>query len=250
MHRADARVKLPVALAFIFATSSLPVGLWPAFGVMLLIVWTAAALSGVGLVRVFFRSLVAVPFMLIALPTVFTKPGATIFELTTPLITLTATDEGLAFFATVILKSWLSVTAAALLTSTTPAFSLLSALRSLKLPAILVSIVMLMYRYLFVLVDETQRLLRARTARSASTGAGAGGGTVVWRAKGAGGMAGSLFIRTLDRSERIYLAMLARGYDGRILQSRQTPLPGSAYAQIALFATTFATIAILARILP
>ena len=242
-------MKLPVALAFIFATSSLPVGLWPAFGVMLLIVWTAAALSGVGVIRVFLRSLVATPFMLIALPTVFTKPGATIFELTPPLITLTATDEGLAFFTTVIMKSWLSVTAAVLLTSTTPAFSLLSALRSLKLPAILVSIVMLMYRYLFVLVDETQRLLRARTARSAAIGPGAGG-SIIWRAKGAGGMAGSLFIRTLDRSERIYLAMLARGYDGRILQSRQTPLPKLAYAQIALAAIIFATIAILARILP
>lgn len=216
---------------------------------MFLIVWTAAAFSGVGLIRVFLRSLVALPFMFIALPTVFTKPGATIFELATPLITLTATDEGLAFFATVIIKSWISVTAAALLTSTTPAFSLLSALRSLKLPAILVSIVMLTYRYLFVLVDETQRLMRARAARSAANGPGSGG-TIVWRAKGAGGMAGSLFIRTLDRSERIYMAMLARGYDGQIRLSRQPPLSGHAYIQIALPVILFATIAILAHFSP
>ena len=241
-------MKLPVALAFIFATSSLPVGVWPAFGVMLLAVWTAAALSQVGLFRVFRRSLVAVPFMFIALPTVFTKPGETLFELTPPLITLTATDAGVAFFATVILKSWLSVTAAVLLTSTTPPFSLLSALRSLKLPAVLVSIVMLMYRYLFVLVDEAQRLMRARAARSAAVGASSGG-TIAWRAKGVGGMAGSLFIRTLDRSERIYLAMLARGYDGQIRLSRQRPLPPNAFIQIALPAAIFATIAILARIL-
>ena len=58
------------------------------------------------------------------------------------------------FFASVFLKSWTSVTAAVILTSTTPALSLLSALRSLKLPEILVAVVLLMYRYLFVLVEE------------------------------------------------------------------------------------------------
>ena len=73
-------MKLVIALAFIFATTSIPPGKWPAFGVMLLIVWTVAAVSGVGIVRVFLRSLIALPFILIALPTVFTKPGAPVFE--------------------------------------------------------------------------------------------------------------------------------------------------------------------------
>ena len=226
----------------------MPVGEWTAFAVMLAIVWTAAIVSRIGIIRVFLRTLVAAPFMFIALPTVFTRPGDTLFELTPPLITLTATDAGLTFFATVILKSWLSVTAAVLLTSTTPAYNLLASLRWLRLPAILVSIVMLMYRYLFVLVDEVQRLMRARTARSAAIDSNSGG-SLMWRAKGTGGMAGSLFIRTLDRSDRIYLAMLARGYDGNIRLSRETPLPRNAFIQIALPVAAFATIAILARLL-
>ena len=167
--------------------------------------------------RVFLRSLVALPFILIALPTVFTKPGSPLYELPLGLVTLTATAEGVEFFASVLIKSWTSVTAAVLLTSTTPPLRLLAALRALRLPAILVAVVMLMYRYLFVLVDEAQRMLRARTARSAAIGPRSGG-SIVWRAKSAGGMAGSLFIRTLDRSERIYMAMLARGYDGSIRQ--------------------------------
>ena len=229
----------------------MPEGVWTAFAIMFAIVWTAAIVSGIGIIRVFLRTLVAAPFMFIALPTVFTRPGETLFELTPPLITLTATDAGLTFFATVILKSWLSVTSAVLLTSTTPAYNLLASLRWLRLPAILVSIVMLMYRYLFVLVDETQRLMRARTARSASLGDGGSGsgGSLIWRAKGTGGMAGSLFIRTLDRSDRIYLAMLARGYDGNIRLSRETPLPRNAAVQIALPVVIFAAIAILARLL-
>ena len=237
-----------IALAFIFATTSIPPGRWPAFGAMLLLVWTASAFSGVGIGRVFLRSLVALPFILIALPTVFTKPGAPLYELPLGLFTLTATAEGIEFFASVLTKSWTSVTAAVLLTSTTPPLRLLAALRALRLPAILVAVVMLMYRYLFVLVDEAQRMLRARAARSAAIGPGSGG-TVVWRAKSAGGMAGSLFIRTLDRGERIYMAMLARGYDGSIRQQSTAPLGRLAIAQIALPLALFAAVAVAARVL-
>ena len=198
--------------------------------------------------RVFLRSLVALPFILIALPTVFTKPGSPLYELPLGLVTLTATAEGVEFFASVLIKSWTSVTAAVLLTSTTPPLRLLAALRALRLPAILVAVVMLMYRYLFVLVDEAQRMLRARTARSAAIGPRSGG-SIVWRAKSAGGMAGSLFIRTLDRSERIYMAMLARGYDGSIRQQAVAPLGRLALAQIALPLALFAAVAVTARVL-
>ena len=215
---------------------------------MLLIVWTVAAASGIGIVRVFLRSLIALPFILIALPTVFTKPGAPAFDLFLGLFTLTATVEGMEFFSSVLIKSWASVTAAVLLTSTTPALSLLSALRSLKIPEILVTVVLLMYRYLFVLVEEAQRMLRARAARSASVGPNSGG-SLIWRAKGAGSMAGSLFVRTLDRSERIYMAMLSRGYDGDIRQRFTAPLGKLAVGQMALSATLFATIAISARLI-
>ena len=241
-------MKLVIALAFIFATTSIPPGKWPAFGAMLLIVWAVAAVSGVGIARVFLRSLIALPFILIALPTVFTKPGAPVFDLYLGLFTLTATVEGMEFFSSVLIKSWASVTAAVLLTSTTPALSLLSALRFLKIPEILVAVVLLMYRYLFVLVEEAQRMLRARAARSATIGPNSGG-SLIWRAKSAGGMAGSLFIRTLDRSERIYMAMLARGYDGEIRQRVTAPLGKLAAGQMALSAALFATIAIGARLL-
>ena len=236
------------ALGFIFATTSVPPGKWPAFAIMVALVWLAAALSGVGLVRVFLRSLVALPFILIALPTVFTKPGEPLFDLSLGLFTLTGTMEGVEFFASVLIKSWASVTAAVVLTSTTPALRLLAALRALKIPELLVVVVMLMYRYLFVLVDEAQRMLRSRAARSAGVGKGSGG-SVVWRAKSAGGMAGSLFIRTMDRTERIYMAMLARGYDGTIRLREAPPVTGQAVAATVLALALFASIAVSARVL-
>ncbi len=247
-HRADARVKLVVALGYIFAMTSIPPGEWAAFGAMLLFAWSAAALSRVGMRRVFLRSLVAAPFMLIALPTAFTKAGAPAFELDLGILHPVATREGLEFAASVALKSWASVTVAVLLTSTTQPFTLLGALSALRVPAILVSIVMLMYRYLFVLVDEAHRLMRARAARSATMDDAKSGGSLLWRAKGAGGMAGSLFVRTMDRSERIYSAMLARGYDGRVRLAAAPPLAAPQYASIALAVSAFAAVAVLARV--
>lgn len=245
-HRADARVKLVMALGFIFATTSIPPVTWSGFAVMMALVWIAAGVSRVGLVRVFLRSLVAIPFILIALPTVFTKPGTPLFELNLALFALTGTQEGLDFFISVLLKSWTSVTAAVVLTATTPPLRLLEALRSLRVPAVLVAIVMLMYRYLFVLVEEAQSMMRARAARSAAIGRKSGG-SVVWRAKSAGGMAGSLFIRTLDRSERIYMAMVARGYDGTLRQADATPLTRGELGIMVAALSIFAAVAVAAR---
>jgi cobalt/nickel transport system permease protein len=130
---------------------------------------------------------------------------------------LTITDAGLARFLSILGRSLLSLQMAILMTATTPFPDILHALRHLHVPAILVSIIAFMYRYLFVLVDEVARLLRARAARSAQRPGHQGGGTIFWRAKVTGHMAGQLFIRSLDRSDRVYQAMLARGYQGTLL---------------------------------
>jgi cobalt/nickel transport system permease protein len=90
----------------------------------------------------------------------------------------------------------------------------------------------LMWRYLFVLVDEAMRLMRARAARSGaheSSGAKVGGG-LAWRARVAGGMAGNLFLRAFERSDRIHVAMLSRGYDGEVRLLPLTAMTGARWA--------------------
>jgi len=69
-----------------------------------------------------------------------------------------------------------------------------------------------LYRYLFLLAEESGRLRRARDLR----GIGARGRTL----RVAAAALGVLFTRTLDRAERIYQAMAARGFDGTIRQLR------------------------------
>ena len=65
-----------------------------------------------------------------------------------------------------------------------------------------------MYRYIFVLVDEILRMKQARDSRNF-------GGNRLWQLRTIGNMIGTLFIRSYERGERVYAAMLARGYVGR-----------------------------------
>jgi cobalt/nickel transport system permease protein len=151
----------------------------------------------------------------------FRHEGATLFEV--PLFGWTATDEGLSFLASILLRSWLSVLAATLLTATTQSDHLLRGLRSFGVPKLLVATISFMWRYVFVIVEEASRLMTAREARSARP-SGRLGGNLMWRARVAGNMIGALFLRSLNRSERVYVAMLARGYNGEMLSLERTRL--------------------------
>ncbi len=93
------------------------------------------------------------------------------------------------------------------LSSTTEFPNLLKALEALKTPHLLTTIVSFMYRYIFTLIDQVQKLERARVARSY-------GRRGVYQLKATGNLLGSLFVNTYERGERIYSAMLARGYHG------------------------------------
>lgn len=214
MHRLDARLKFVLAIAAILALALLPIGAYGALGIAFVSLVAASALARLGPLRLARGAFVAAPFVLVALPLVFLRPGEPIGDLDLGPVHLTISGEGLRTFLTIALKSWLSVQVALLLTFTTPFHDLLDALRELRLPRILVAIIGFMYRYLAVLGDEAHRLTRARAARSAEAPGRQAGGSVAWRARVTGQMVGSLFLRSYERSERIYDAMVARGFEG------------------------------------
>jgi len=228
LHTLDARIKFILTVAFILSVALAPIAAWPIYVLLLTIALAAAVASELGVTYVLKRALLALPFALAALPSLFTLPGVTLFSLRIGSWTLTATEPGLQRLISVMLKSWISVQAAIILTATTQFPDLLVAMRAVRIPRLLVAILGLMWRYLFVLVDEAVRLMRARDARSGSP-TGRGGGAVGWRARVTGGMAGNLFLRGYGRSERIYAAMAARGYDGEV---RAFPLPPLSAVQI------------------
>lgn len=217
LHGLDPRVKVLLTVLFILSNLLLPDGAWIAFLAAWGFVLLGARLARLSAAFVLRRSLLALPFVLAAVTVLFTQPGQGVWSLEIWGRTVSVSDAGLLRFTSILARSWLSVQMAILLTATTPFPDLMHALRHLRVPAVLVAILGFMYRYLFVLVDEAQRLLRARAARSAYAADGSGGGTLLWRARVAGSMVGQLFLRSYERSERVYKAMLARGYQGQLL---------------------------------
>jgi cobalt/nickel transport system permease protein len=231
LHHVAPRVKLVLAVAFILTAALLPPAAWPGYILLFALILAVAILSELGPLFAIKRAFLVIPFALAALPVLFTTPGEPWLHFPVGRWALTITGAGLARFLSIAIKSWLSMQAGILLAASTPFPQLLMAMRALRVPRLLVGVFGLMWRYLFVLADEALRLLRARDARSAAL-AGAGGSSVIWRAKVTGYMAGSLFLRGYERSERIYEAMLARGYDGEVRTLPLAPLAPSEKAAL------------------
>ena len=213
VHRLDPRTKLALTLAFIFTALLTPQAHWEVFialGALLLVVTLTAGFSPFFVIK---RSLIALPFVLAAVPVLFDRPGERLIEV--PVFGWTATDQGLEAVSSIFIRSWLSVMAATILTATTEADVLLRSLRWFGVPRVFVATISFMWRYIFVIGEEAQRLMTAREARSARPD-GKAAGSIRWRAGVAGNMVGSLFLRTLNRSERVYVAMLSRGYNGEM----------------------------------
>lgn len=112
---------------------------------------------------------------------------------------------GFSKFGMLVAKSTLSLITIILLSNTTPFQELLGVLRRVHVPSGFVTMMALMYRYIFVLIDETQRMRRARHSRTFGKKRE---GTWIFLSR----VIGQLFLRSTERAERIYAAMCARGW--------------------------------------
>lgn len=116
-------------------------------------------------------------------------------------------------YASILLRFFLTTIAALVLIATTSFSGVCAALSRLGMPDVLVTQLLLLYRYIFVLGEETMRTARARALRSFG---GRGMGLRVYSH-----ILGHLLLRTYARATRIYQAMLARGFDGRVRTLRE-----------------------------
>lgn len=132
---------------------------------------------------------------------------------------LQVTETGLVVLGSVASKAILCLLLLNLLTLTTSVPALLQALVQLRVPPLLVAILASMYRYIGVLIDEFSAMRQAATSRNLMVSSRR-------RQRGIlGNVFGSLFIRTLDRGDRIHQAMVARGYTG--LPRHRNPVQAS-----------------------
>jgi len=211
VHRLDPRAKVAATMLFAVGVVSFPkyeiLSLLPFF--LLPVLVAAVGDIPAGFIA---RKVVAVsPFA------VFVGIFNPIFDPSTVAIAPgVPVSAGWVSFASILLKFALTISAALLLIATTSFPGICRGLRRLGLPALFVSQLLFLYRYLFVLMEEAMRVVRARDMRSfGDRGAGA---RVFVR------IAGTLFLRTVERAERIYGAMLARGFRGDVPSMRRETL--------------------------
>ena len=113
-------------------------------------------------------------------------------------------------------KSFLSGLAALLLVASTPVTGWTAALNAFRIPRMLILVIQFLYRYLFVVADQAQRM---RLAAQCRRGLGKRGG----RFQAAAGAVSMLFARSWQRADGVYRSMLARGFRGRFIPV--TPAP-------------------------
>lgn len=210
LHRLDARTKTIALVALIFAIVLTPASEVWRFALFLMIIGSSYLIAGVPLTFGLKRSLVVVPFvafagaLLVFMPD---KPHPGAYNL--GFNRLPITHGGLYMLFNALVKSWLSVLTAILLYSTTPFSKFIKGLESMRVPKVITMLLSFLYRFIWVLTDEIKRMIRARDAR-------AFGGGHLWHLQIIGQMIGSLFIRSYERAERVYAAMISRGYTGTI----------------------------------
>lgn len=204
LHRLPAHWKILILLGFVLVVVSTPGRWFVAFGLYATVVAAAVALSGVPPLTILRRMVVEVPFLVFALLMPFIAEGPRV-----GVLGMSLSESGLLSAWTLTAKATLGVASGLLLAATTTAPDLLKGLERLKMPQAMVQIMSFMIRYLEVIVGEFQRQQIALASR----------GFVArnprhWPVLAKS--AGALFIRSYERGERVHLAMVSRGYTGRL----------------------------------
>jgi cobalt/nickel transport system permease protein len=205
IHRLDPRGKILGFLGISVVAVSTPATVAWAFPLYGLVLFFLLGLSRLPAGFVLRRSLVIVPFVLLVaifLP-FFQQAGGGSYNLGG----LKVSESGLLVLWNVTAKSLVGVFSLIILVSTTSFPELMSGLERLHVPRIFTLVASFMYRYTFLFVEEFQRMRRAMTARNYR-------GRWFTDAPVLGHLLSSLFLRSYARGERVYVAMLSRGYEG------------------------------------
>lgn len=203
LHRLDPRAKLITTLIFIVTVISFDK-------------YTLSAMTPFFIYPVVLMSFGGLPYRYILKKVLLVSPFAVLVGIFNPLM-----DRGVVMhlgsigisggwvsFVSIIFRFVLTVTAALILVSLTGFNAVCAALIKFGVPRPFVIQLLFFYRYIFVLTDETERMVRASSFRAPNSK------IIAFRTFVS--LVGNLLLRTFDRAERIYRAMCCRGFDGHI----------------------------------
>jgi cobalt/nickel transport system permease protein len=199
VHRLAPEAKIAALMAFVAAVALTPRRAPLALAGYAVILALALALSRLPW-RVVVRIRVVAPFVAFAALLPFVATGER-----RDVLGVAVSVDGLRAGGAIAAKALLGGFAAIVVTATTPTRSILSGLRRLRVPPIVVGIIGFLFRYLDVLHDQLHRMRMAMTARGHDP-------RWLWQVRPIASSLGVLFVRSYERGERIHLAMAARGF--------------------------------------
>jgi cobalt ECF transporter T component CbiQ len=228
LQRLDPRVKLLGILALV-----VPAAASRSFGVIVglfAIAVMLAALSHVSFGVLLKRVWIAVLLFtgVIALPAPFVTPGQVVYHL--PGLGWSVTAQGLTSAGYLVLRVETAATLCVLLVLTTPWNHVLKALRVLRVPAVMVTILGMTYRYLFLVLQSAHDMFESRRSRMIGELTGRE------RRRVAASSAGVLISKTFDLSNEVYLAMQSRGYRGEVSTLDEFQVRSLDWAMLSAFA--------------
>jgi cobalt/nickel transport system permease protein len=226
----DPRVRLVGILALVIA--AVACRKLQGVGALFLVATFIALLSSLDLWSLAKRVWIAVLIFtgLIALPAVFITPGAVLWTL--PALGISISAPGAYSAAMLILRVETAATLTATLVLCTPWTQILKALRSLSLPAEIVTMLTMTHRYLFLLMETAQQMFESRESRTVGVLSGAD------RRRMIGQTAGVLFSKSMELSQDVYLSMVSRGFHGDVCLLHEFRLASRDYAVLLLFLAT------------
>ena len=204
LHHIDGRVKTGLLLAAVVLASTLShwqlaLGLWMLATGLFLTLRT-------GVRELLTRLMIPLGIAwVVFLSVLFTNGSHPLFVIPLKYFTLTAWREGAILGLLLFMRIMAAVTFATLLAFSTPMIEILETLRLWRVPDVIIDIADMMYRYIFIIQDTAHTMRTAQLCRMAESAS--------WlrRVSDVGRLAGSVLIKSLDRSTRIYQAMLSRG---------------------------------------
>ena len=211
VHALPPHVKLVASFATVVTVAVAPPRAVPVFAVAALALVVVARISRVPLGFVLVRLAVVLPFLIVAALVPFVASGPR-----TEVLGVPVSAEGAVAGFGIAARAVLGAATSILLVATTEVPRLLRGLERLRMPPVLTQIAAFMVRYLEVVAGELGRMRTAMTARGHDP-------RWLWQARPVAAAAGSLFVRSYERGERVHAAMLARGYAGAMPELQQEP---------------------------
>lgn len=202
LHRLPPECKLAAALLFILAVVATPREAFWAFGVYAVLVLAMSRAAHISLAAFARRLTLEVPFLAFAFLMPFFGTGPQV-----EVLGVSVYREGLWAGWNIVAKGTLGLGTSIVLAATTQVPELLVGMERLRVPRTFTAIAGFMVRYLDVIVADLHRMKVARESRCYDP-------RWIWQVRAVAAGAASLFIRSYERGERVFLAMVSRGYDG------------------------------------